>query len=66
MKELGELTAVVLIAALTWLICCGFIYLIAMCFGFAFTWKIGTGVWLTSILLKILFKPLRNKGDRNE
>lgn len=32
---------------ISWAITCGFIKLIAICFGLEFSWKIATGIWLT-------------------
>ncbi len=42
------------LTAISWLITCGVIYLISLCFGFKFSWLIGTGVWLVMILIKSL------------
>lgn len=41
--------------AISWLITCGIIKLITMCFGWAFSWPIATGVWLLMILGKSVF-----------
>lgn len=32
---------------MSWVVTCGFIKLITICFGFEFSWKIATGIWLT-------------------
>lgn len=52
---IGVLSAVVMIYALSWIITCGIIKLITMCFGLTFSWGIATGIWLIYILLKSLF-----------
>lgn len=41
--------------ALSWLVVCGFIKLITLCFGLVFSWPIATGIWLVLCLLKLLF-----------
>lgn len=52
---IGVLLAVVTIYALSWIVTCGIIKLITMCFGLTFSWSISTGIWLIWILLKSLF-----------
>lgn len=52
---IGVLSAVVTIYALSWIITCGIIKLITMCFGLTFSWGMATGIWLIWILLKSLF-----------
>ena len=46
---------VLFLYALSWLITCGLVYLICLCFGLLFTWPIATGIWLLMILLKGVF-----------
>lgn len=36
---------------LSWVVTCGFVKLITLCFGIDFTWGIGTGVWLSLFLI---------------
>lgn len=43
--------AVLFVFAIGWLVTCGLTYAIMLCFGLTFTWAIGTGVWLSLILL---------------
>ena len=38
--------------AISWIITCGIIKLITICFGLTFSWAIATGVWLILCLLK--------------
>ena len=35
----------------SWLITCGIIKLITMCFGLTFSWPVATGIWLILILV---------------
>ena len=42
--------------ALSWIVTCGIIKLITLCFGVAFSWLIATGVWLVLLLLRSVFK----------
>ena len=39
----------------SWLITCGIIKLICLCFGLTFTWAIATGIWLILCLLGGIF-----------
>lgn len=48
--------ALILIYALSWIITCGIIKLICLCFGLAFSWSVATGIWLITILLRSIFK----------
>ena len=41
--------------ALSWLVTCGVIKLITLCFGLVFSWPIATGIWLILCLLKLFF-----------
>lgn len=59
---LGCTAALILLAlacGLSWLVTCGLVYLITLCFGWTFTWGIATGVWLIWIILNSIFK----RGD---
>ena len=40
----------------SWLITCGIVKLICLCFGLTFTWLIATGIWLIIILLRYIFR----------
>lgn len=44
-----------LVAGLSWIATCGLIYLIALCFGWEFSWLIATGIWLGLALVSGLF-----------
>ena len=47
---------------LSWIVTCGIIKLIAMCFGWTFKWSTATGVWLIICLLQSIFKvTVKNK-----
>ena len=41
---------------LSWIVTCGIIKLITLCFGLTFKWSVATGIWLAMILLKSVFK----------
>lgn len=49
--------------ALSWILTCGFIYLITLCFGWTFTWSIATGIWLVLFLLSSFFRS-NNTGSK--
>ena len=50
-------TIVMLIIAytLSWIVTCGIIKLITLCFGWTFKWSIATGIWFVICLLKGIF-----------
>jgi len=41
--------------ALSWIVTCGIIKAITLCFGWTFKWSIATGIWLIICLLKNIF-----------
>lgn len=43
------------IYAFSWLLTCGLIKLITLCFGLTFSWAIATGIWLIILILKSIF-----------
>ena len=43
------------LCVLSWLIVCGIIKLISICFGLGFSWAVATGIWLTACLINLLF-----------
>lgn len=40
---------------LSWLLTCGIIFLICLCFGWSYSSAIATGIWLIILLLKGIF-----------
>ena len=55
---IAVMVIVVLIACygLSWIVTCGIIKLITMCFGWTFKWSIATGIWLIICILQSIFK----------
>lgn len=49
------LLAVALTFSISWIVTCGIVYLIMMCFALEFSWTIATGVWLVMFLLGSIF-----------
>jgi hypothetical protein len=47
----------IFIVLLSWIVTCGFIKLITICFGWTFKWSIATGIWLILLLLEATLKP---------
>ena len=45
----------------SWIVTCGIIKLITMCFGWQFKWSIATGIWLVMCLARTVFKNGSNK-----
>ncbi len=58
MKRTVLLTILILIVAygISWIITCGIIKLITVCFGLTFKWSIATGIWLVIYILKSIFR----------
>ena len=57
-KKAGALIVILLLALcyeVNWLITCGIIKLITICFGLTFSWAIATGIWLILCLLRSVF-----------
>lgn len=61
----GTISAILILAlcyGISWLITCGILYLITLCFGLEFSWLTATGIWLVTILLKSIFNiTIKNK-----
>ena len=57
----GRAVAIVVVLCLamllgmSWIVTCGLIKLITMCFGLKFSWAIATGIWLIICILKSIF-----------
>lgn len=45
---------ILIVFGLSWLITCGLVKLITMCFGWPFSWAVATGVWLIMFLWNIV------------
>lgn len=54
-KAIIFILAVIALMAFSWIVTCGFVKLIFICFAITFTWKIATGIWLTLLMLAITF-----------
>lgn len=52
---IGALLIYLVIGAISWIITCGIIKLITMCFGWTFSWAWATGIWLIMFLAKSVF-----------
>ena len=56
--KVGIFIGILLLAigyAISWILTCGIIKLITICFGLTFSWAIATGFWLIICLLKSVF-----------
>ncbi|WP_154259284.1 MULTISPECIES: hypothetical protein [unclassified Lactonifactor] len=57
----GGITALVIILIIavaygfSWIVTCGIIKLITICFGLTFKWNVATGIWLVICILKSVF-----------
>ena len=57
------LTIILLVVAfgVSWMVSCGVIKLITMCFGWQFKWSIATGIWLVMCLARTVFNNSSSK-----
>ena len=67
-KQLGFTTGCLLativffgLCGISWIITCGLVYLVTLCFDWTFSWRIATGVWLLLIVINSIFK---NRSDK--
>lgn len=63
---LGVLCAILLLImtlGLSWLMICGFVKLITLCFGWSFSWLVATGIWLLIFMFNLIFKT-KKKQER--
>lgn len=59
---LGIIVGLALLYGLSWIVTCGIIKLITLCFGLTFKWSIATGIWLIICLLRGIFSvTVKNK-----
>ena len=56
---LGGAMLILLSLSLSWAITCLLVKLVAWCFGFAFTLKLATGIWVIWLVLAGLFGKKR-------
>ena len=52
---IAVLFLMVALTAFSWIVICGIVKLITICFGWTFSWSIATGIWLVMILLRMVF-----------
>jgi hypothetical protein len=52
---LWTILCVAAIYAISWIITCGLIWLVTLCFGWTFNWLIATGIWLLILLARFIF-----------
>ena len=53
---IGLILAIIIFYAIRWIVTCGVIKLITMCFGWEFSWAVATGIWLIILILKSIFR----------
>lgn len=51
-----SIVTVLFLYGVSWIVTCGVVKLITICFGWTFKWSIATGIWLLLWLLGGLFK----------
>lgn len=55
-KVIGVILGIIIAYAIGWIVTCGIIKLITMCFGWEFSWGVSTGVWLLFVLFNWMRK----------
>lgn len=61
---LTAILTIVLVAVslgIDWMLTCGIIKLITLCFSIDFSWSVATGLWLVMCLIKFIFRG--RKGE---
>ena len=53
---LAVIIILIFACGLSWIITCGLIKLITMCFDWSFKWSVATGIWLIICILSSIFK----------
>lgn len=56
---IGFILAVIAVFGISWFVTCGIVNLLSWCFGFTFTWKLATGIWVIWLVLAGLFGKKR-------
>lgn len=59
------LAIVILAFGISWILTCGIIKLITLCFGWTFSWGIATGIWFVMMLLKKVFNVTVTNHNHN-
>lgn len=54
---------IVICYSLSWIVTCGIIKLITMCFGWTFKWSIATGIWLIICIMQSIFETTVNEQN---
>lgn len=54
-RTIGIIIGFVLCFSVSWIITCGIIKLITLCFGLTFKWSVATGIWLIILILRSIF-----------
>lgn len=55
-QVIASIVTVLFLYGVSWIVTCGVVKLITICFGWTFKWSIATGIWLLLWLLGGLFK----------
>lgn len=50
---------VLAVFAFSWVVACGLVKVITLCFGWKFSWGIATGVWVIFLLIDVYISQLR-------
>ena len=51
---------------LSWLITCGIVKLITLCFDWTYYWPVATGIWLVLCLVSTFVSGIRGSGGKND
>ena len=64
MKRIGIIFILIILLSygISWIITCGVVKLLSMCFGFVFTWQLATGIWIVLCLLRWVISAAKPNG----
>lgn len=61
---IAAIIAILLVLGLSWILTCGILYLVTLCFSLAFSWQIATGIWLVLFLVSSFFKSSNSSSKK--
>lgn len=54
------LTIFTVLCSLSWFCVCVIVKALSICFGFVFTWKLATGIWIVCLLLRWIISAAKS------
>lgn len=54
-NKLKYIPLIIMVVLLSWLVTCGLVKILTLCFDFDFSWKMATGVWVGLSIVQSIF-----------